>query len=288
MNPNMNQGNPLNLENQKVGVNPQAGIPQGNTNINAEPNPINQTVSQAMPTSNQANQNQINQIYQAQMMQNQMNQAQANPQFNQVPPASKDAPKNDEKPNSKEKKGGSGLSLIIIAILLIGFTVGLPYITEYMNKEEEEQVEAPSVPDDVYGVLKCSTMKNSDVATTLMYSLYHTNNRLISASLETKTTLLSTTDEAKEMLKTLETNCEALKETLKDAPYIKIVCDYKENQQISTHTMDNLKSNQELIDYDLTEQAGFTVDYAYNQDIKTLRNMLTNEGYTCNNQTINK
>ena len=284
MNPNINQGqqNPINGGNPGVNIN-QQGLTQGNMNQNINPQ-VNPTISQAMPTVNQVDQNQI---YQAQMMKNQMNQTQTNPQSNQVPPTNLNQ-ENKKEANLKGKKGGSGLSLIVIAILLIGFTIGLPYITDYINKEEEEQVQTPTVEEDVHGLLKCSTMKNSDVATTTTYSLYHTNNRLTSASFETKTTLLSTTDEAKEILKNLEATCETLKENLKEYSYIAIVCDYKENQQTSTNTLDNLKDNQELIDYTVIRDTGFTVDYAYNQDIKTLRNKLTTEGYTCNNQTLNK
>ena len=199
-------------------------------------------------------------------------------------------------PPSKNSKVTTVL-LILLFLFFFGFIMGMPYIQKFVNdyksnkelseiekeaiKEEEKQKQEAEnnnpqpVPEEKLAELECTSSNQ----TTNNYSLietqkfyYNSTNQVVKSSILSQYTFTI----VDETYNSLKSQCD--NDSLKYATHegYSTACSYSDTTVEISNEFD-LKTFTPIVDGDVNIQANAT----YQQDINTIRNNLTSQGYTC-------
>lgn len=170
-------------------------------------------------------------------------------------------------------------ALILLFIILIGFVIFLPEVSEYlsllMNKEEtQEEIKITT------GKMTCtlsSHTQNLNKDYEIIFSF--TDNKLDSTQISTTTKGDITLDE--EILDQLNNQCELLSTSVKSLNGVSVSCDYRNGQLIEKQRFNLREINEEELTATFVEAGVNNPEYQAGQDMDKIESNMSISQYEC-------
>ena len=188
----------------------------------------------------------------------------------------------DYKPPSKAKTIG----LILLFVLLIGFVLFLPEISDIVSKVLDNYNNPQAIDDTTVitsGRLICDLNTNTaNFDKNYQYTFSFTESKLYKSELTITTRGDASLDE--EELNNLNNSCLEIEELTKTMSGISISCNYSEGKLIERQLYDLQVVDMSQVTSAFVESGGSHPEYAYGEDIGLIERNMNSSGYSCQRQ----
>lgn len=169
--------------------------------------------------------------------------------------------------------------LILFFILLIGFVIFLPDISNQIRLYKENK-NKPPIEEIVDGKLVCTLNTNTaNLDKNYSRTFNYKDNKLTGATFETETRGDATEDES--VLNELNKKCTIIKESIAGLNGISVSCTYKDGNLVEREKFDYSSYDKEKVSAAYAEAEVDMLEFDLGQDIDSIKTNMLQGGFSC-------